>query len=152
FPRTRQTPGFGNCNLTSDSENDANTAYSEAIANFPNPNVQADGGFALSVPLPDGTTGNAVRGARLFDALACATCHPDPLYTIDQFGTAKTLTFPPVSTRLRDVGTPSIFGLRSKCQDPTRAAPRICVGGPQDGVDCTDTTECPRGTCQTGQA
>src|SRR5262249_45275239 len=84
-PRTRQTPFFGNCTLTSDSENDANTAYAEAIANFPNPNVNANGGFALAVPLPDGTTGNAVRGARLFDTLACASCHPDPLYTIDQF-------------------------------------------------------------------
>src|SRR5262249_19500305 len=30
-PRTRQTPFFGNCTLTSDSENDANTAYAEAI-------------------------------------------------------------------------------------------------------------------------
>jgi YVTN family beta-propeller protein len=151
FPRTRQTPFFGTCNLTSDSENDANTVYAEAISNFPNPNVTAAGGFELAVPLPDGTTGNAVRGARLFDTLACATCHPDPLYTIDQFGAAKTLTFPPLSTRLRNVGTPPFIPLRARCQDPTRAAPQICVGGPQDGVDCTTSAECPKGTCQLGQ-
>ena len=152
FPRTHQTPGFGSCGLTTDSENDANTAYAEAIANFPNPNVATDGGLATSVALPDDLPGNAIRGALLFDSLKCATCHPDPLYTIDQFSRAKTLSFPPTATRLRDVGTTVFLPLRSRCQDPTRFPPRICFGGSKDGVDCTDDSECPGGTCQPGAA
>jgi len=153
FPRTHQTPFFGNCSLTSDSENDANTAYAEAITNFPNPNVAADGSFATSVALPDDLPGNALRGALLFDRLKCATCHPDPIYTIDQFGKTKTLSFPPTATRLRDVGTPVFLPLRARCQDPTRFPPRICFGGPADGVDCADDNDClPGGMCKPGAA
>jgi hypothetical protein len=71
------------------------------------------------VPLPGGLTGNARLGAEIFDELACQTCHPEPLFTIDQFRAFDIGTLgQPV--RMRDVATPVAIPLRERCQDFTR--------------------------------
>jgi hypothetical protein len=64
-------------------------------------------------------TGNARLGAEIFDELACQTCHPEPLFTIDQFRAFDIGTLgQPV--RMRDVATPVAIPLRERCQDFTR--------------------------------
>jgi DNA-binding beta-propeller fold protein YncE len=111
--------GEGSCFQSSVSENQQNTLYAKAITFFPNPNLNPDGSFSTSVPLPGGLTGNARLGAEIFDQLDCQSCHPEPLFTIDQFrdfdigGLGQ-----PV--RMRDLGTPVAIPLREKCQDLTR--------------------------------
>lgn len=111
--------GGGSCTLTSDSENQQNNLYAKAITFFPNPNLAADGSFSTAVPLPGGTTGDAVRGAEVFDQLGCQSCHPEPLFTIDQLRSFETTTLgQPV--RMREVGTPVFIPLRAKCQDIQR--------------------------------
>jgi len=107
------------CTLTSDSENQQNALYAKAITFFPNPNLNADGSLSASVPLPGGLTGDARRGAEVFDQLACRGCHPEPLFTIDQLRTFETSTLgQPV--RMRDVSTPVFIPLRAACQDGRR--------------------------------
>jgi YVTN family beta-propeller protein len=113
--------GGGSCTLTSDSENQQNALYAKAITFFPNPNLAADGSFSTAVPLPGGFTGDAIRGAEVFDELACQTCHPEPLFTIDQLRTFEVSTLgQPV--RMREVGTPVFIPLRAPCQDAQRPA------------------------------
>lgn len=109
----------GTCTVTSDSENQQNAAYAKAITFFPNPNLNPDGSFSTAVPLPGGGTGDAVLGGQLFDALACGTCHPEPMFTIDQLRAfdSSTLGQP---LRMRETGTPVFIPLRSKCQDGSR--------------------------------
>ncbi len=112
---------FGPCFLTSNAEVQANASYAKAVTFFPNPNLNADGSFSTAVPLPGGGTGDAVRGETVFDRLACATCHPAPLFTIDEFraftGGGLTLGQP---RRMRDTSTPVLIPLRRKCQDASR--------------------------------
>jgi DNA-binding beta-propeller fold protein YncE len=109
----------GTCTVTSDSENQQNARYAKAITFFPNPNLNADGSFSTAVPLPGGVTGDATRGAQLFDQLACQSCHPEPLFTIDQLRDFESATLgQPV--RMREVGTPVFIPLRTKCQDVNR--------------------------------
>jgi DNA-binding beta-propeller fold protein YncE len=111
----------GTCLLTSNSENQQNTTYAKAITFFPNPNLNADGSFATSVPLPGGRTGDAVRGEQVFDQLACARCHPEPLFTLDQFRIFNLNGFSSVqSVRMREVQTPVNMPLRNRCQDANR--------------------------------
>jgi hypothetical protein len=111
--------GGGSCNVTSDSENAQNALYAKAITFFPNPNLNADGSFSTTVPLPGGLTGDAVRGAEVFDQLACQSCHPEPLFTIDQLRAFDPGTLgQPV--RMREVGTPVFIPLRALCQDVQR--------------------------------
>ena len=111
--------GGGSCTLTSDSENQQNNTYAKAITFFPNPNLNADGSFSTAVPLPGGGTGDAVRGAEVFDQLGCQGCHPEPLFTIDQLRSFDTTTLgQPV--RMREVSTPVFIPLRAKCQDIQR--------------------------------
>jgi DNA-binding beta-propeller fold protein YncE len=111
--------GGSECTQTSNSEAFQNAAYAKAITFFPNPNLAGDGAFSTAVPLPGGGTGDARRGAAVFDALDCATCHPEPLFTIDQFRAfdVGTLGAP---VRMREVGTPVAIPLRSLCQDFAR--------------------------------
>jgi len=111
--------GGGSCTVTSDSENQQNAAYAKAITFFPNPNLNPDGSFSTTVPLPGGVTGDAVRGEQVFDQLNCQTCHPEPLFTIDQLRAfdSSTLGQP---LRMRDVDTPVLIPLRTKCQDANR--------------------------------
>ncbi len=111
--------GGGSCTVTSDSENQQNALYAKAITFFPNPNLNADGSFSTSVPLPGGGTGDAVRGAAVFDELACQTCHPEPMFTIDQLRAfdSSTLGAP---VRMRETSTPIFIPLRSQCQDLNR--------------------------------
>lgn len=107
------------CEQTSNAENAQNALYSKAITFFPNPNLNADGSLSTSVPLPGGVTGDAVRGGEVFDQLACASCHPEPLFTIDQMRSFSISTLgQPV--RMRDVGTPVFIPLRADCQDDRR--------------------------------
>jgi YVTN family beta-propeller protein len=111
--------GGTECTQTSDEENLQNALYAKAITFFPNPNLSSDGSFSSTVPLPGGMTGDALRGADVFDALACQSCHPEPLFTIDQLRSldAATLGQP---VRMREVGTPVFIPLRAKCQDAVR--------------------------------
>ena len=111
----------GTCTMTSNSENQQNTVYAKAITFFPNPNLNPDGSFSTTVPLPGGGTGDAVHGEQIFDQLACATCHPDPMFTIDQFRVFSPSGFGSIqSVRLREAGTPVLIPLRQKCQDGNR--------------------------------
>jgi len=111
--------GGGSCTLTSNSENQQNNLYAKAITFFPNPNLEANGAFSTAVPLPGGGTGDATHGAEVFDQLGCQSCHPEPLFTIDQLRSFDTSTLgQPV--RMREVGTPVFIPLRTKCQDIQR--------------------------------
>jgi DNA-binding beta-propeller fold protein YncE len=112
----------GTCNLTSNSENQQNTLYAKAITFFPNPNLNPDGSFSTAVPLPGGVTGNAVNGEDLFDQLACTSCHPEPMFTLDQFRVFNPVGFSLQPVRMRDVQTPVLLPLRSNCQDGNRPA------------------------------
>jgi hypothetical protein len=111
--------GASACGQTSDLENRQNATYAKAVTFFPNPNLAADGSFSTAVPLPGGGTGDAIRGAEVFDQLACQTCHPEPLFTIDQLR-----PFDPSGlgqpVRMREVNTPVFIPLRTKCQDVNR--------------------------------
>jgi DNA-binding beta-propeller fold protein YncE len=111
--------GEGTCRQTSVLENQQNTLYAKAITFFPNPNLLDDGSFSTAVPLPGGATGDATLGAEIFDQLGCQGCHPEPLFTIDQFRAfdVGTLGAP---VRMREVGTPVAIPLRSLCQDFAR--------------------------------
>ncbi len=143
---------FDGCFLTSDPDMEANKAYVEDVAFFPNPNLNPDGSLSTSVPLPDGGTGNAVSGATIFDTLNCANCHPGPLYTIDQFQpTVVNFSDLVRGVRMRGVGTPIHQSLRDMCQDDTRPVPKqgaFCVGGANAGLPCTETSACPGGSCE----
>jgi DNA-binding beta-propeller fold protein YncE len=111
--------GEGTCLQTSVLENQQNTLYAKAITFFPNPNLDPDGAFSTAVALPGGATGNARLGAEIFDQLACQSCHPEPLFTIDQFRAFDVGTLgQPV--RMREVSTPVGIPLRAKCQDFAR--------------------------------
>jgi DNA-binding beta-propeller fold protein YncE len=110
----------GTCTLTTNAENQANTLYAKGIAFFPNPNLEPDGAFSTTVPLPGGGTGDAVHGEQVFDSLACATCHPEPMFTIDQFRVFTPVGFSVQSTRMREVLTPVHLPLRARCQDANR--------------------------------
>jgi DNA-binding beta-propeller fold protein YncE len=70
--------GGGTCTITSDSENRQNALYAKAITFFPNPNLNPDGSFSTAVPLPGGVTGDAVRGAQVFDRPAARLRQLDP--------------------------------------------------------------------------
>jgi DNA-binding beta-propeller fold protein YncE len=111
--------GASACGQTSDLENRQNATYAKAVTFFPNPNLGDDGSFSTTVPLPGGGTGDAVRGAAVFDQLVCQTCHPEPLFTIDQLR-----PFDPSGlgqpVRMREVSTPVFIPLRTKCQDVNR--------------------------------
>jgi DNA-binding beta-propeller fold protein YncE len=107
------------CFMTSNTENRQNALYAKAITFFPNPNLAPDGAFSTAVPLPGGVTGDAVRGAEVFDQLACLGCHPEPLFTIDQLRSFDTSTLGQ-PLRMRDVSTPVLLPLRERCQDATR--------------------------------
>jgi DNA-binding beta-propeller fold protein YncE len=107
------------CFMTSDTENRQNAVYAKAITFFPNPNLQPDGSFSTAVPLPGGGSGDAVRGAQVFDQLGCQGCHPEPLFTIDQLRSFE-LTSLGQPVRMRDVLTPVLIPLRQKCQDSAR--------------------------------
>ena len=114
-------PPQGTCTITSNAENQANTLYAKAITFFPNPNLNADGSFSNAVPLPGGVTGNAAAGAAIFDQLACQSCHPEPLFTLDQFRIFTAFGFGSVqSRRMREVSTPVLVPLRERCQDANR--------------------------------
>jgi hypothetical protein len=111
----------GTCTVTSNAENQANTLYAKGITFFPNPNLDADGSLSTAVPLPGGGTGDAVRGEAVFDQLACASCHPEPLFTLDQFRVFNPTGFSSIqSVRMREAGTPVLIPLRARCQDANR--------------------------------
>jgi hypothetical protein len=117
------TGGFGNkvCGgVTTNSENEQNTLYAKAVTFFPNPNLNADGSLSTALPLPGGRTGDAIRGAQLFGELGCQSCHPAPLFTLDQFRVFLPVGFSIQPTRMREVNTPVLIPLREKCQDANR--------------------------------
>jgi DNA-binding beta-propeller fold protein YncE len=113
-------PPAGTCNMTSNVENQQNTLYAKAVTFFPNPNLNPDGSLAGSVPLPGGASGNALHGGQLFDQLACATCHPEPMFTLDQFRVFNPIGLSLQPVRMREVQTPVRLPLRAQCQDSNR--------------------------------
>lgn len=93
-------------------ECDALTEYVAAIAPLPNPFVAPDGTLPRALSLPDGHTGDAAAGLRLFEGKAgCAigSCHPPPQFSGDQS----------LATRgaLHHVGTPLFLSIRPELQD-----------------------------------
>lgn len=111
----------GTCTMTSNLETQQNTLYAKGVTFFPNPNLAADGSLSTAVPLPGGGTGDAVRGETVFEQLACATCHPEPLFTVDQFRVFNLNGFGAIqSVRMREAGTPVRIPLRARCQDANR--------------------------------
>jgi hypothetical protein len=108
--------------MTSNSEVQQNTLYAKAITFFPNPNLNPDGSLSTAVPLPGGATGDAVSGEALFDQLNCAACHPEPMFTLDQFRIFTPIGFSIQPVRMRNVQTPVNLPLRGKCQDSNRPA------------------------------
>jgi DNA-binding beta-propeller fold protein YncE len=113
-------PPDATCNMTSNAENQDNTLYAKAVTFFPNPNLNPDGSFSTALPLPGGVSGNAVHGGQLFDQLACTSCHPEPMFTIDQFRVFQPMGLSIQHVRMREVQTPVNLPLRSKCQDANR--------------------------------
>src|SRR5262249_59533183 len=101
------------CSFTSNAENQENALYAKAITFFPNPNLAPDGSLSTAVPLPGGAIGNALHGEALFDQLACATCHPEPMFTLDQFRVFAPQSPAPQPVRMRDVQTPVHLPLRT---------------------------------------
>ncbi|MCC6809086.1 MAG: MtsA protein, partial [Deltaproteobacteria bacterium] len=86
-------------------EIDALASFSAALALPPNPDVSAG-----ERKLPDGHIGDPKRGRAVFHGKgACASCHPPPLFTLDQDASTRGRAF--------DVGTPRAFPLRAHMQD-----------------------------------
>jgi len=91
-------------------EIEALTLYGSLIPTLPNPFAGADGAPAESLSLPDGRVGHPRRGLALFEGkAACASCHPAPLFTMDQD--------PATRGRFIDVGTPHFMPLREEMQN-----------------------------------
>ncbi|SDD30588.1 hypothetical protein SAMN04488504_101342 [Myxococcus virescens] len=104
----------------SPSEVEALALFNALIVTPPNPHRGEDGAPLETVALPDGRVGRPARGRALFEGKgACATCHPAPLYTLDQ----------DLATRGRylEVGTPVALPLRLEQQDlvPGAATPSL---------------------------
>ncbi|WP_414115088.1 MtsA protein [Corallococcus macrosporus] len=104
----------------SPSEVEALALYNALIVTPPNPFRGEDGAPLETVTLPDGRVGRPAQGRALFEGKgACVTCHPAPLYTLDQ----------DLETRGRylDVGTPVALPLRLEQQDlaPGAATPSL---------------------------
>ncbi len=99
------------------------TIYASLISTFPNPFVGADGAPVESLDLPDGKKGNPRAGLALFEGKAsCSGCHPGPHFTTDQDLDTR--------SKFLDVGTPHLFPLREKLQNPhfSGFAPPSLVG------------------------
>ncbi len=104
----------------SPSEVEALALFNALVVTPPNPYRDAEGAPLETVALPDGGAGRPARGRVLFEGKgACVTCHPAPLYTLDQ----------DLETRGRylDVGTPVALPLRLEQQDlaPGAATPSL---------------------------
>lgn len=110
---------YQNPTLT-DSEVEALTLFTALLPTLPNPFVGEDGAPPQTLVLPDGRTGRPAEGRALFEGKgACVSCHPAPLYTLDQS--------PDTRGRYLDVGTPRALPLRLEQQDlvPGAAPPAL---------------------------
>jgi hypothetical protein len=95
----------------SQQEIDDLVGYSAAVTTLPNPFAGEQGEPPEALTLPDGKTSHPRKGMALFEGKAgCIKCHPAPTYTMDQDG--------PTRGQYIDVGTPHLFPLREKMQDP----------------------------------
>ncbi|HEX8698465.1 MAG TPA: MtsA protein, partial [Myxococcaceae bacterium] len=106
--------------VLTDTEVEALTLYTALLPTLPNPFVGADGAPPETLVLPDGRTGRPAEGRALFEGkCACVTCHPAPLYTLDQS--------PETRGQYLDVGTPKALPLRIEQQDlvPGAAPPAL---------------------------
>nr|WP_226994002.1 MtsA protein [Myxococcus hansupus] len=104
----------------SPSEVEALALFNALVATPPNPYRGAEGAPLETVVFPDGGAGRPARGRVLFEGKgACVSCHPAPLYTLDQ----------EMATRGQylDVGTPVALPLRLEQQDlvPGAATPSL---------------------------
>jgi hypothetical protein len=110
---------FQNPPLT-DTEVEALTLFTALLPTLPNPFVGEDGAPPETLVLPDGRTGRPAEGRALFEGRGgCASCHPAPLYTLDQS--------PETRGRYLNVGTPMALPLRTQQQDlvPGAAPPSL---------------------------
>jgi DNA-binding beta-propeller fold protein YncE len=105
-----------------DTEVEALTLYTALLPTLPNPFRGEDGAPPETLVLPDGRTGRPREGQALFEGkAACGTCHPAPLYTLDQS--------PETRGRYLQVGTPMALPLRLEQQDLVPgAAPPALIG------------------------
>ncbi|WP_425334853.1 MtsA protein [Myxococcus stipitatus] len=106
----------------SPSEIEALSLYTSLLATPPNPYRRTDGAPLETVTLPDGHVGSPARGRELFERRGgCLSCHPTPLYTLDQDAGTR--------GQYLDVGTPVALPLRLEQQDlVVGAAPPSLVG------------------------
>ncbi|RKH39503.1 MtsA protein [Corallococcus sicarius] len=104
------------------SEVEALALFTALLPTPPNPYRGQDGAPLETVALPDGRSGHPAKGRALFEGRArCATCHPTPLFTLDQD--------PSTRGQYQDVGTPVALPLRLEQQHRvTGAAPPSLVG------------------------
>ena len=104
------------------SEVEALALFTSLLPTPPNPYRGQDGAPLETVALPDGRSGHPAKGRALFEGRAkCATCHPTPLFTLDQD--------PSTRGQYQDVGTPVALPLRLEQQHlVTGAAPPSLVG------------------------
>ncbi|AGC42686.1 hypothetical protein MYSTI_01338 [Myxococcus stipitatus DSM 14675] len=106
----------------SPSEIEALSLYTSLLVTPPNPYRRPDGAPLETVTLPDGHVGSPARGRALFEGRGgCLSCHPAPLYTLDQDAATR--------GQYLDVGTPVALPLRQELQDlVVGAAPPSLVG------------------------
>ena len=98
---------YHNPDLTS-GEVSALAHFNALITNVANPFVGPDGAPRETLALPTGRDGHPRTGLAIFST-HCATCHPPPLFALDQDVRTR--------SQLVDVGTPRIFPLRPQLQD-----------------------------------
>jgi hypothetical protein len=112
---------FQNPPLT-DTEVEALTLYTSLVPTLPNPFLGEDGAPPETLSLPDGHSGRPAEGRALFEGKGgCVSCHPAPLYTLDED--------PQTRGKYLDVGTPLSLPLRTDQQELVPgAAPPALVG------------------------
>jgi len=106
--------------VPSPAEVEALALFNSLLVTPPNPYRRVDGAPLERVELPEGGVGRPARGRALFEGKgACVTCHPAPLYTLDQDAATR--------GRYLDVGTPVALPLRLAQQDlvPGAATPSL---------------------------
>jgi hypothetical protein len=101
---------------------EALTIYTALVPTLPNPFRGEDGAPPETLVLPDGHTGRPAEGRALFEGKSgCMTCHPAPLYTLDQD--------PQTRGKYLEVGTPLALPLRKELQELVPgAAPPALIG------------------------
>jgi hypothetical protein len=93
----------------SPAEVEALAYFSSTFVTPPNPFAGQDGEPPAALALPDHGTGDPRRGRTFFER-QCVSCHPPPLFALDQDEATRAM--------LQSVGTPALFPLRTELQEP----------------------------------